>query len=737
MLASLLPLFIVTLFFNQVYTYSVEVTTKDIEEGIDAVIASAVKSALPYASELMYKVEVSSECSSGFLKLVTSLRRQEPWAMKMILANALLPNNLFEYGVSNIGGFEQCLRTVEPESNGAKTLKGQYCTMTLRITKKYAKKLGERFRTLGDLQGRFDLYALPDKIRGRDYAFLLGICAPSTCSQDELGLLIDAAASTYGLNTTVKGCRTRTTKSVSPSQATSICILGLLVTLVITGTTLDILLGKSSRSEETRVHGMPVQILLAFSAKRNAKRLMSTHIRPGNEYLQFVNGMKTLMCCWVILGHTYIIMQIEYYHSLRRLTQIMEQLHFQVVMSAPLSVSTFFFMSGFLLAYIMQAKRQLARRQNPIAVYLMGTFRRYVRLICPAVVVVLVALLLPLMLEGPGDDGMFVEQISGCSKNWWTLLLLVNNFKRIEEACLIHLWYIPVDMQVIMFVALPLAIVMIHRPRYAMGLGVLLSILSCVVTGYLTYRWDLLYSLTIGTSDIGRILDTTEYIYFKPYSHVATYIAGMLCGYLTRRYKNVQISKPLQGAAWMVSLVLSLSVIYVSTPWNRGHLPTRMATAVYAGLHRIVWCLSLWWLHHACATGRGGWINSLLSSRVFQILGRLVYGSYLVHLPLLLVRIGITKTPLQAEEFFQTLEFIGITVLSMVFACLLNIICESPIDQLDRLAFRHIDKQLMAELNSTSSKKPTHPEVLENNRENHLENNHENHHENHHEKSHL
>ncbi|KAH9360711.1 hypothetical protein HPB48_020480 [Haemaphysalis longicornis] len=160
-----------------------------------------------------------------------------------------------------------------------------------------------------------------------------------------------------------------------------------------------------------------------------------------------------------------------------------------------------------------------------------------------------------------------------------------------------------------------------------MGLGVLLSILTCVVTGYLTYRWDLLYSLTIGTSDIGRILDTTEYIYFKPYSHVATYVAGMLCGYLTRRYKNVQISK--------------------------------------------------------------------------------------------------------------TLEFIGITVLSMVFACLLNIICESPIDQLDRLAFRHIDKQLMAELNSTSLKKPTHPEVLENNRENHLENNHENHHENHHEKSHL
>lgn len=82
MLANLFSLFIVTLFFNPVYAYSVEVTTKDIEESIDAIIASALKSALPYASELMYKVELSSECSSGILKLVTSLRRQEPWAIK-------------------------------------------------------------------------------------------------------------------------------------------------------------------------------------------------------------------------------------------------------------------------------------------------------------------------------------------------------------------------------------------------------------------------------------------------------------------------------------------------------------------------------------------------------------------------------------------------------------------------------------------------------------------------------
>ncbi|XP_037502142.2 uncharacterized protein LOC119376326 [Rhipicephalus sanguineus] len=121
-----------------------------------------------------------------------ALKRQEPWAIRMIFANAFIPNNVLEYSVSNLGGYEQCLRTVAPTYDTSTALRGQYCTMTLRITKRYAKSLVKKFNAIGDLEGRFDLYALPDKIRGRDYAFLLGICGPSTCSQEDLMSLIHA-----------------------------------------------------------------------------------------------------------------------------------------------------------------------------------------------------------------------------------------------------------------------------------------------------------------------------------------------------------------------------------------------------------------------------------------------------------------------------------------------------------------------------------------------------------------
>lgn len=711
-------LLLVALLHKPVHAHPPESTTRDLETDIQRLDDFVVKKILSYSSEIMSAVDVSSECTSALLRWIMALKRQEPWALRMILANAFIPNNLLEYSVSNLGGYEQCLRTVAPTHDPLTALRGQYCTMTVRITKRYAKSLVKKFNTIGDLEGRFDLYALPDKIRGRDYAFLLGICGPSTCSQGDFTSLIHAAASTYGLNTTVKGCRIRKPVTVAPFQAVSISIFGFILALVVAGTSADLLARRTRRCEETNKYGIPMEILLAFSARRNAQRLMSARCRAETKPLQFINGMKTLMCFWVILGHTYIIMQMEYYHSLRRLLEIMDQLHFQIVLGTTLSVSTFFFMSGFLLMFMMQDKRSVASRKNPLMVHFMGTFRRYVRLIFPALAVLLAASLIPLMLEGPADNLMFFDQINVCHKTWWALPLLVNNFKRIEETCLIHLWYISVDMQVIIFVALPLAIIMIHRPRITFFLGAVLGIIGCVLTGYLTYKWDLLFSLTPGTADIGKVLDTAEYIHFKPFAHVPSYVSGMFCGYLTVRYRNAQISKLMQGCAWFASVVLSMIVIYVPTPWNRGHMPTKMVTALYAGLHRVVWSLPFWWLHYACVTGRGGSLNAFLSSRVFQVLGRLVYGTYLVHFPLLLVRIGIIKTPLQAEEFFQTLEFIGISVLSMTLALLLNITCESPIDSLDRMVFRSFDNRILKELNnSTAVKKPPLPEIIENNHE--------------------
>lgn len=84
-----------------------------------------------------------------------------------------------------------------------------------------------------------------------------------------------------------------------------------------------------------------------------------------------------------------------------------------------------------------------------------------------------------------------------------------------------------------------------------------------------------------------------------------------------------------------------------------------------------------------------------------------------------MVKCSSLALSLSFSVFSQTLEFIGITVLSMTLAVLLNITCESPIDTLDRMLFRSVDKRIIKELNNSAeaSKKPPLPEIVENKHE--------------------
>ncbi|CAN7937899.1 unnamed protein product [Ixodes hexagonus] len=121
---------------------------------------------------------------------MSGLRRKEPWALRLISSNGLLSNSMFEYNLANVGGYEQCLRTVARGSDQSVKFRGLYCSLHLRVPKPFSKGLVERFSAIGEMTGRFNLSALPDTIRSRDVAFRFSMCAPSTCSQEELHSLV-------------------------------------------------------------------------------------------------------------------------------------------------------------------------------------------------------------------------------------------------------------------------------------------------------------------------------------------------------------------------------------------------------------------------------------------------------------------------------------------------------------------------------------------------------------------
>ncbi|XP_077528610.1 O-acyltransferase like protein-like [Haemaphysalis longicornis] len=158
-------------------------------------------------------------------------------------------------------------------------------------------------------------------------------------------------------------------------------------------------------------------------------------------------------------------------------------------------------------------------------------------------------------------------------------------------------------------------------------------------------------------------------------------------GYVTLRYGEAKIGLVTQLAHWILSFALTGFVLFITLPWNRGNPPDEITTAIYAGFHRFVWALGLAWPSYACATGRGGLLNAFFSWKAFMPISRLVYSIYLVHVPLLYLRMGIMKTHINMNEFFQLNTAIGLFGMSLFLGYLLYISTEAPVGRIENAIF--------------------------------------------------
>lgn len=80
-------------------------------------------------------------------------------------------------------------------------------------------------------------------------------------------------------------------------------------------------------------------------------------------------------------------------------------------------------------------------------------------------------------------------------------------------------------------------------------------------------------------------------------------------------------------------------------------------------------------------------MNAFFSWKAFMPISRLVYGIYLVHVPLLYLRMGILKTHININEYFQLNTAIGLFGMSLFLGYLLYISTEAPVGRLENALF--------------------------------------------------
>ncbi|KAH7709858.1 acyltransferase [Aphelenchoides avenae] len=146
-----------------------------------------------------------------------------------------------------------------------------------------------------------------------------------------------------------------------------------------------------------------------------------------------VHCMRFVSMCWVIITHSTLIF-FAFGNNPDDLVEA--EVHMQLVANPFLSVDTFFFLSGLLLAFVWFNKHaQSPRATNSPAEWALFYVHRIARL-SPAYffAIAFYTWVFPTWVAGkPALMGHDSLVFSHCDRNWWTNFLYVNNLVNYKE----------------------------------------------------------------------------------------------------------------------------------------------------------------------------------------------------------------------------------------------------------------------------------------------------------------
>ncbi|XP_049516054.1 nose resistant to fluoxetine protein 6 [Dermacentor silvarum] len=698
----------------------------DVEGRLRSLMDRLIHESLPRMTALGTGSNVTGDCSAALFRLLLGMRKFEPWALRLLDANSRPPGGLISGTFNDLGTYDQCLSTAARDADGGVHFSGQYCTLYLQprrlpFFEKIVRRLHDDvYDGLGqqaalvdaawvkgkeaytpvvvDSQGEAKLDFFRFMYNDMAHGLRLGVCFPSACSATEFQFLIGSLVGQHGFDATVKGCVIKEKTPLSTTEKALMYFMASCISFVIVGSLTDIYLrkyGKEAGHDLNNI-GAFFKVVLSFSAVANTEKLLNVRAERGSDAwrLRFLHGLRFLSASWVILGHSYLTVEPTAVGELLRIIRFGKNFIWCLVGNAYPSVQTFLFMSGFLLSFNI-ARHLRQRRGNlwlPVTLLLV---RRYIRLTAPLMFVIGVWLLVPLVVDGPLAKEHHPSIFATCTRNWWRALIHINNWSDLLDMCLQHSWYVSVDWQIYMFIWI-IPVIMLSHPRIGLLLGGVLAIGTSAAVTINAYMYSYQPLPLYGQPELDKTLDMMKFIYYRPYVHVTSYAVGIMLGYAVSTNVGLKLPRWARAGCWMLSTMLALLVVFGPFKWLRGDSWLGADAVAYAGLSKLAWALSLSWVVFACASGRGGFANRLLSWKPLIPLSRLSYGAYLIHSPLYLIRAGILRERMSLQHFNLVKDFFGCLTMSFLMAYLLYLLCEAPVASLEKLLLAPATRRIQA-----------------------------------------
>ncbi|CAH2229072.1 jg19853 [Pararge aegeria aegeria] len=183
-----------------------------------------------------------------------------------------------------------------------------------------------------------------------------------------------------------------------------------------------------------------------FSVYTNTKRFLTFNKVPGA--LECVDGIRAISMLWVIFGHTYCLTMLTFIQNVKAIKEWLTSFTSVWVNSAPITVDTFFLLSGILCVYTVVGKISRWRFITSVHMFYLYRILRILPLLATAIL--LQASLFHQMSDGPMWMNMGHMALM-CRKRWWSALLHVQNYVKPSGICLYQTWYLSVDLQLYLF----------------------------------------------------------------------------------------------------------------------------------------------------------------------------------------------------------------------------------------------------------------------------------------------
>ncbi|GLV35421.1 uncharacterized protein CBL_01429 [Carabus blaptoides fortunei] len=608
-----------------------------------------------------------------------------PLMLQYADASAKIPSGMMSGNLMDFGAFDQCLALDQTVDDTR--YRGKYCIMKVPIPPELLnmgdiipQSVGDDQNKINDVENR----ALMSTLDTGELGLLLGWCIPDNCAPENVTNYITQLLQLTPLeNMTIYPyfggmCQTKEdiekeASTFSPAYLGTIGFLGAILCIMVLSTIYDIYVRYRKQK--------PAHIILtAFSVRTNGEKLLAISHNP--DQLPSLHGIRFLSMMWVLCGHRFGTGLNEPNINLIYFGKWKLNAWNMYVLNATVSVDTFFFLSGFLVAYGFLLSKAKGVRFNVIIYWI----HRYIRL-TPAlgVVILVVASILNRLGSGPFWPMVPLALQDSCKKYWWPDLLYIQNYYHVEEMCLGHTWYLAIDFQ--LFILSPIILIPLWRwPKYTLYASVAL-VFGCIVSGFVvTYHFDLTANIIANGVDTNY---TTKY-YFATHTRYGPWLIGLMMGYYIFKLKerndtHYKLHPSQVVAGWSVCLALLLTVLYA--PHNTLFEHDRLADAFFNGLHRHVWALGLCWVVYACTQGYGGPVNSFLSWSLFQVLGRFTYTMYLTHELLQNLMIYTARTHTYFTDFNTIYKYWGDFFITLFIAVCLTLSFESPILVIEKVIF--------------------------------------------------